>query len=193
MRPWLAGGLAALVLLIAGVTIWALQPEDDDESRASTAAEPERGTTTSPPRATTTTSEQATTTSIGSVLFADQLQPGSCFDDSSFTSSELTAGQITAADCTAPHDAEVYKVLDMDFPPGEPYPSDDQILGLGDAICEAGFADYVGIAYLDSQWDYGFYSPSAESWTKYDDRRVVCYLGDPRLNKLEGSKRNSMT
>jgi hypothetical protein len=192
MRPWLAGGLAALVLLIGGVTIWALQPDDGDESRASTSAEPERGTTTSPPRATTT-SEPATTTSIGSVLFADQLQPGSCFDDSSFTSSELTAGQITAADCTAPHDAEVYKVLDMDFPPGEPYPSDDQILGLGDAICEAGFADYVGIAYLDSQWDYGFYSPSAESWTKYDDRRVVCYLADPRLNKLEGSKRNSMT
>jgi Septum formation len=191
------GGLTVLVVFMVGVTVWALQQDEEDESSASTAADAEpdaeRGTTTSQPRTTTTASRRSTTTSIGSVLFADQLEPGQCFDDSSFTSSAVTAGQITAADCAAPHDAEVYKVLDMGFPPGEPYPSEDQIIGLGDAICEEGFAGYVGIAYLDSQWEYGYYMPSEESWTKYDDRRVVCYLAAPLLNKLEGSKQNSMT
>src|SRR5262247_2918881 len=106
--PWLGGGLTVFVLLIVGVTIWALQQDDDDEASASTAAESERGTTTSRPRDTTTSSERSTTTSIGGVLFTDQLQEGSCFDDSALTSSEPMAGQITATDCAAPHDAEVY-------------------------------------------------------------------------------------
>ena len=114
-------------------------------------------------------------------------------EPTTFTTAIDTVGVITLVDCASPHDAEVFKVSSVGASPEEPWPGDEGMATLVDSVCLGGFSDYVGVDYLDSAWTYGFYMPSEETWTKFDDRTVVCYLTDPQLGKLEGTKLNSMT
>jgi Septum formation len=186
--PWLAGGLAVLLLVAVGVAVWALG-SDDDEAETST-QEADSTTTSETPSTETVPPPPA---EAGDTVFPDELEPGHCFDDSAFTEASGTVGNITLVDCASPHDAEVYLLSSVGANPGEPYPGDEGMATLVDSVCRGGYAGYVGIEYLDSQWDYGYYLPSEESWTKFDDRSVICYLIDPRLAKLEGTKQNSMT
>jgi Septum formation len=173
------------------VAVWALRSDNDDEAETST--QEADSTITSEPPNTTTAIVPPPTAGSGDVVFADELEPGRCFDDSAFTVASGTVGEITLVDCASPHDAEVFRVSSVGANPGEPYPGDEGMGTLVDSLCLGGFTDYVGIDYLNSVWEYGFYMPSEESWTKFDDRGVVCYLTDPRLGKLEGTKLNSMT
>jgi hypothetical protein len=193
-------GLAVMVLVSAGVTAWLAQDDDGDD--ASTVANEERDTTTSGGQdattmgdgtTATTTSEDPGTTDAGTLVFLDELRPGDCFNDSTFRTPEQLSGEITGVDCGSPHDAEVFALVTVPGEPGGPYPGDDEIVRVGDQMCLDQFAPYVGVDYLDSMWEFGYYSPTEESWRKYDDRLVVCYLGDPGFEKIEGSKRSSRT
>jgi hypothetical protein len=179
-----------MFLVAAAVT--ALARRDDD---GSTVVEAERDTTTSEAPSTTTTSESPSTTETGTgtVVFPDELRLGDCFDDSAFGTPEELAGEIRRVECASPHDAEVFALVTLPGEPGGSYPGDDEIFRLGDQLCRDQFASYVGIDYLDSMWEFGYYSPTEDSWRKYDDRLVVCHLGDPGFNKIEGSKRDSRT
>jgi hypothetical protein len=186
--PWVVGGLAVLLLVIAGVIALALR--DDD---GSTVTDAERDTTTSESPSTTTTSESPSTTETGAFVFADELGLGACFNDSAFGTPEEFAGEITQVECASPHDGEVFALVTLPGEPGGSYPGGDEVLRLSDELCLAQFASYVGIDYLDSLWEVGYYTPTEESWRKYDDRLTICYLGDPDFNKVEGSKRDSRT
>jgi hypothetical protein len=184
--PWVVAGLAVLGLITLGVV---LAQGGDDES---TTTDTERETTTSETPSTTTTSEPSTTTTepVGTVL-SPQFLVGDCFNDTAHGTSE--AGEISRVDCASSHDGEVYALPKLPGAPGAPYPGDEQIAKQGDQLCVDQFAPYVGIDYFDSQWDYAYYAPIEETWRKFDDREIVCFLIDPELNKIEGSKRNSRT
>ena len=120
-----------------------------------------------------------------------QFLVGDCFNDTAHGTPE--GGEITRADCASPHDAEVYALPTLPGAAGAPYPGDEQITRQGDQQCVDQFAPYVGIDYLDSMWDYAYFAPIEETWRKFDDRVIVCYLVDPEFKKLEGSKRGSGT
>jgi hypothetical protein len=177
------GGVAVLLLVAAGVIV--LTQGDDDGSTVTA----ERDTTTTEAPTTTTTSESPGTTETAVGLFPDELRLGDCFNDSGQGTNEV--GEITVVDCGSAHDAEVFAVETLHGEPDAPYPGDDEIARLSDELCLGKFASYVGIDYLDSAWEFGYFMPSEESWRKYDDRLVVCTLTDPDFNKIEGSKRNS--
>jgi Septum formation len=187
--PWVVGGLVVLLLVLVAGALPLAQRADD----VSTVTDAERATTTSEPPSTPTTSEAASTTENGTVVFLEELRLGDCFDDSGFDSPEGFAGEIRRVDCTSPHDAEVFALVTLPGEPGGPYPGDDEIGRLGDQRCQEEFASYVGIDYLDSMWEFGYYSPSEETWRKYEDRLVICHLTDPAFDKIEGSKRDSRT
>ena len=159
----------------------------------STITDAERDTTTSVSPSTTTTSEATTTTETGTVVFPEELRVGDCFDDTTFGTPEGFVGELRRVDCASRHDAEVFALVTLPGEPGGPYPGDNEIGRLGDELCRDEFAPYVGIDFLDSMWEFGYYSPTEETWRKYDDRVVVCHLTDPGFNKIEGSKRNSGT
>lgn len=76
--------------------------------------------------------------------------------------------------CTAPHDAEVYRLQDL---PGTTWPGYESVYSRGDDICYDAFAPYVGIDYIDSLYFYEVYTPSPDSWDQ-GDRTVVCTLID---------------
>jgi hypothetical protein len=146
-----------------------------------------------PVPSTTTTSEAPSTTETGaSEVFPEDLRLGDCFNDSAHGTDEV--GEITVVDCDSPHDAEVFGVATLPGEPGfAPYPGDDEIDSLSEALCMGEFATYVGVDFQDSAWEFGYFAPSEESWRKFDDRLVVCTLNDPSFDKIEGSKRGTRT
>jgi Septum formation len=149
--------------------------------------EPTTGTSES----TTTTSESPGTTEAGVGVFLEDLRVGDCYNNSGHGTPEL--GEITRVDCSSPHDAQVFGVPTLPGAPGAPYPGDDEIDRLSNDLCLGEFATFVGIDFLDSRWEFSFSFPIEETWRKYDDRLVVCSLYDPSFNKIEGSKRGTMT
>jgi hypothetical protein len=177
--------VAVLLLVVAGVI--ALTQGDDDGSTVTA----ERDTTTTDSPSTTTTSESPGTTEAAAGLIPEELRVGDCFNDSAHGTNEL--GEITVVDCGSAHDAEVFGVPTLPGEPSAPYPGDDEVDRLSNELCLGEFASYVGIDYLDSAWEFGYFLPTEESWRKYDDRLVVCTLNDPQFNKMEGSKQNSRT
>jgi Septum formation len=179
------GGVAVLLLVVAGVIV--LTQGDDDGSIVT--AERDRTTTESP--STTTTSESPSTTETALGLIPDELRVGDCFNDSAHGTNEV--GEMTVVDCGSAHDAEVFAVVTLPGEPAAPYPGDDEVDRLSNELCLGEFASYVGIDYLDSAWEFGYFLPTEESWRKYDDRLVVCMLNDPQFDKIEGSKQNSRT
>jgi Septum formation len=185
--PWVLGGVAVLLLVIAGVIV--LTQGDDDGSTVTA----ERDTTTTESPSTTTTSESPSTTETGAVVFVDDLRLGDCFNESNFGKPGGFVGEITVVDCGSAHDGETFAVATLPGDPEAPYPGDDELDTQSSEICLREFAPYVGIDFLDSKWEVNWFRPSEVSWRKYDDRVVICYLGDPDFNKIEGSKRNSRT
>jgi hypothetical protein len=155
------------------------QPADD----GAIAIEPERDTTTS---------EAPSIPDSGTVVYYDDLRPGDCFNDSALGSSGEVAGEIRRVGCASPHDGEVFARATLPGTPGAAYPGDDEVDMRSEQLCLDGFGPYVGTDYLDSRWDIAFYMPSEASWYE-NDRLVICALGDPALNKTEGSKRDSGT
>ena len=104
---------------------------------------------------------------------------GDCFNDTGFSGTE--SGAITRVACDAPHDGEVFAVADLPLGPEAPYPGDDDVRVRADGLCLPKFASYVGIEVEKSKWDFGWYSPSEETWVQ-DDRHVMCALTNPDLN-----------
>lgn len=99
-------------------------------------------------------------------------------------SGEIT--EIPAVDCESSHDAEVYHVAALDD--GD-YPGDDEIEQTSDQLCYDAFEPYVGAAYEESELEYWVIPPNEETWTKADDREVICVAGssEPVEESFSGS------
>lgn len=110
---------------------------------------------------------------------------GQCF--AGVVTVEEEVSEVSTVDCVEPHINEIYALPllpDGDFP--SVFVDDDS----GD-LCLAAFESYVGIAYEYSIYDIGWLRPSQETWDKWDDREVVCYLYDFNGETKTGTARSS--
>ena len=87
---------------------------------------------------------------------------------------------MTAHPCTEAHEYEVFYVGSL---AGGEYPTDDVTTTFVVDNCGPAFDAYVGKAYVDSQLDFSYLSPSVESW-RDGDRSVQCAAFDPRNARL---------
>ncbi len=78
--------------------------------------------------------------------------------------------------CAEAHESEVYAATDL---PDGAYPGDDAVATQADEFCYGEFQGFVGVAWEDSAFDYGYLSPSQDSWEQGDDREVLCVIMDP--------------
>jgi hypothetical protein len=60
----------------------------------------------------------------------------------------------------------VFALVTLPGEPGASYPGDDEIGRLGDQLCLDQFASYVGIDFVESMWEFGYFAPVEESWRK---------------------------
>lgn len=113
---------------------------------------------------------------------AFQMRVGDCFDDGS-TFADEEVGSVPGVPCSKPHDNEVYAVFDvaMSSFPGE------QMGDLAQQACLERFEAFVGKDYDSSSLDVASLYPSRESWTRQNDREVICAVYDVAANKLTGS------
>lgn len=111
------------------------------------------------------------------------LDVGTCFDDPP-TFAEVS--DVHEVECSEPHDNEViglHQLSDGD------YPGEDGVATAADAACVEIFEDYLGIAYAESIYDFGWLVPTADSWGG-GDREVICFAYDVEFAKITGSVRN---
>lgn len=113
---------------------------------------------------------------------AFQMRVGDCFDDgSTFSDSEVS--DVPGVPCSKPHDNEVYAVFDVN---ASSFPG-DRIAEMAHDGCVQRFEAFVGRDYDSSSLDVATLYPSAESWSRQNDREVVCAVYDMDANKLTGS------
>ena len=106
----------------------------------------------------------------GSELVSE-LTTGDCFDMTEGIDDEYqTFVDVTA--CGEVHHFEVFAEPVLD---DEAFPGDDEVGQLGDDACFEVFDDYVGSAWEDSALDYGWFTPTEDTWAT-GDREVTCYL-----------------
>lgn len=93
--------------------------------------------------------------------------------------------------CAGAHDAEVYKIIAHDAPPGAPYPGTPALLDVASRSCLGqAFTDYVGRPRAESSLKNVEIMPKASAWKK-GRRQIVCAVDTGGGAKLTGSVRGT--
>jgi hypothetical protein len=123
---------------------------------------------TATPRPTHTPT--ATSTPSGGKASAFAIKVGDCLDDAGIQGTTTTAPIVP---CTGQHDSEAYgRFLLTDAE----YPGEDKVKSEARAGCSGtAFANFVGIASVDSTLQFSYYFPTADSWAS-GDREVMCTI-----------------
>lgn len=109
---------------------------------------------------------------------------------------DAQVSSLPVIDCAEPHSHEIFATLNMDDDPEDfpVYPGTEALEAVAERECLTAFEDYVGISPFDSELFYSWLVPTLDSWTKFDDRIVLCVAStlDNSLlppGSIEGSKR----
>jgi hypothetical protein len=113
---------------------------------------------------------------------AFSIKAGDCFDDVDNFADQIDT--LPGVPCTDPHDNEVYAIISVDLPE---FPGDDAMGNIAHEKCVAKFPSFVGRDYESSSLDVFTMFPSSESWSRQDDRDIVCAIYDMEFAKLTGS------
>lgn len=92
-----------------------------------------------------------------------------------------------AVDCAEEHDGEIYLVGDLG---SSGWPGSSKIAQRADDQCYGAFESYVGKAYDDSDYDYGFFVPDDREW-EGGEHRVLCVVLPGDNTPKTGSARNA--
>ena len=177
-RGLLIGGLvAAGLLVLAGGTAAAVAVAHSAAELASASTSPGDGSGT-------TQSAPGTSGGVPDTSAFD-LEVGDCF---AFGLGDATgSGDIEDVDlqsCDDEHDNETYLVFDATE---SSWPGKEALWDDADKGCYAEFESFVGIPWDDSVADFGYLTPTEQSWSE-GDREVLCYAfidGDTSPGTLE--------
>lgn len=123
------------------------------------------------------------TESAGADVF--DVRVGDCLGD--FGDSEEVT-DVSVVPCDQEHGQEIYATAQV--PDGE-LPGDDDLRAQAEEVCTAEFEAYVGLPYTESELDFTWLQPTAESWDQ-GDRELVCLVNDPAgpvTGSLQGANR----
>lgn len=107
---------------------------------------------------------------------------GECYDDAT--------SPPTVTSCAAPHDNEVYAIVEHPAPEGVPYPGDATWDEDSDAACVAAFTEYVGAPIASTWLEIYWWLPPDRLWSA-GERWIICALYDYDLDKLTGSMKGT--
>ena len=102
------------------------------------------------------------------------LRVGDCLESMDWGGAELTT--VPVIPCAEAHESEVYAAVDL---ADGAFPGDDAIATQADEFCYGEYQGFVGVAWEDSAFEYGYMSPTQASWEEGDDREVLCVIWDP--------------
>jgi hypothetical protein len=127
------------------------------------------GATTSTTRAGATTAPTVAGARVAPrTVSVFDLVKGNCLDGATLSDGLITT--IRLVDCAEPHTHEVFysgRYPETSF-------DSEKIASYANTTCLAQFTPYVGIDYARSRYQYLHIVPTQESWTRDNDRDVVC-------------------
>ena len=109
-----------------------------------------------------------------------QIAVGDCITDAG----GQMVSDVPTVPCAEPHQYEVYAEGTMDD--GD-FPGDAAIDAKVDEICGGAFPGFVGMAYEESTLDYTAYTPSADTWARFNDRLITCIITDTMVATTTGT------
>ena len=120
------------------------------------------------------------------------MRAGDCFNDpQELIDSETGIAEfqdVAGIPCSEPHDNEVYAVFDVSF---NTFPGDGPMFEVATDECLTRFEDFVGRSYDESILDIFPIYPNDDSWSRLNDREVVCAVYHIDGEKLTGSNKGS--
>jgi len=121
---------------------------------------------------------------------AMEVKTGDCFNEKSeiFDDEATEVQAVTGIPCTESHDFEVYAVFDVS---SGIYPGEDSMNESAQVGCVERFESFVGAPYDSSILAISFMYPTSETWTRMDDREIVCSLFNTNMEKLEGTMKGT--
>lgn len=103
---------------------------------------------------------------------------GSCLND--------PFGTAIPVDCAAPHEGEVYRIIEAKDPNSEAYPGDRRLDDFAAETCPDHFEAYVGASLSGSDLSIGSRSPTETEW-RIGSRRVLCFAGGGTRGTITGT------
>ena len=120
------------------------------------------------------------------------MREGDCFNDTQdILDSGVAGGEVQdlpGLPCSEPHDNEVYAAFDVFF---DSYPGQKSMLEAANDQCLKRFDSFVGRPYDESVLDILPIYPTNDSWSRMNDREVICAIYHIDLKKLTGSMEGS--
>jgi hypothetical protein len=109
-----------------------------------------------------------------------ELQVGDCFMEGTEapTSPDDTVevDSVDAIPCEQSHNAEVFANIEL---PDGGFPGEAPVTDMAETRCFDEFEPYVGTSYESSEYNFGWFVPTGETWSN-GDRTINCvlYLND---------------
>ncbi len=94
---------------------------------------------------------------------------------------------LEVVNCSKKHHYEVYAEKKLD---GDQAPDEKELAKLISSVCTAEFKKFVGKDAAGSKYEYTYFIPHADLWSKVKDRRLVCSVGSP-AGGIEGSLKDA--
>jgi hypothetical protein len=112
-------------------------------------------------------------------IAAHNLRVGDCANDPGFAalgpSDTVETYQVEAVPCAEPHDFEVFHGFDL---PDGAYPGEEAVYREADTKCYQEVRRFLGGPRGAARLGVGYYYPQEMSWRLYDDRKVLCVIGE---------------
>ena len=117
----------------------------------------------------------------------NDLEVGDCVE---LDTDALELSALPLVECDEPHQGEVFLVDEL-FERGGEFPGTESISRRIEDTCGGdAFEDYVGVPYLESQYELYYAAPSPQTWDA-GDRTVVCFVIRPDGGTLDESVEGS--
>jgi hypothetical protein len=132
-------------------------------------------------------SQAAASLAPGEMTSVFDLENGQCFNGAD----EDIVDEVEVVDCDAPHDYEIYHVVDHSAGPSDSWIGDEEMEAFVDDECKGAFEPFVGTDYDSSDLFIYFLAPTENTWSQ-GDRELICslYLPDEQLEgSMEGAAR----
>jgi len=120
------------------------------------------------------------------------LQLGDCIDMEALDAlSNVPEGESAELDvvpvvpCSDPHTGELFG--ETTLPEGD-FPGEEAVELAAEDYCLPAFADFIGLSYDESVYDYFSFYPTSDGWTVGDDRVIQCVVvtDEPVTATLQG-------
>lgn len=136
---------------------------------------------------TPSTTEVPPPDSTGTLVSIFDLELGACVLDRQRPDG-ADVDVVEVVPCEEPHDSELFARLAVTE---DSFPGAEYLIREGGTRCQSAFADFIGVDFAESVYDFTFYYPTPSSWVD-GDRSIFCLAHEPgaqRTGSLLGAER----